>query len=550
MKIKFGVFAFFLICILAFSNGGLLYAQESGDAVDAASDGDGVFIELNDNELASFLTSVPNPNAVVRPLVQIKWGQGSPYNNLFPMLPGHDRTDSSGRLITGCGNTARAQLKAFHRHPARGRGTSTFVRSSNIATVPSVNLNVAYDWNNMLNSYRGDGRDSSEQQRNAVAVLNYHTALARGATNGNHPVAFTEFFGYDKSIQWLQRRFYTDAEWEAIIRQQLDAGLPVYYAGNHPGSSHAFIVDGYDSTGRFHMNWGWNGRHDGWYSLDNLNPRGRREWYNNQNIMIDIKPDAGGAPAGWEMALRTFTSSKTHLSQNEQFTVTIRVRNNAALDSFPGGHFGIALVDNNGGIIEVIGNRSRSALNPRSTSSSRDIDCSVSGSVRPGQYRLMAVIRPTNGEWRVITRSAIGDGIPSVINVTVTEGRAAQGGGYGMAVTRLAASKTSVVHNEQFTVTVRLRNISSQRFPGGNYNAALVNDAGVIVAIIRTAHSSASARDPGAQSSVSEMICAVPDSVRPGRYQLRAVVRTSGNEWRIVTDSYNNTPTSIDFTVR
>ena len=42
----------------------------------------------------------------------------------------------------------------------------------------------------------------------------------------------------------------------------------------------------------------------------------------------------------------------------------------------------------------------------------------------------------------------------------------------------------------------------------------------------------------------------IPNNITPGRYQLRIVIRQMGGEWRIATLSHNNTPTSIDFTVR
>jgi hypothetical protein len=318
MKIKYSFIAFLVILILIISNGDNLYAQETGDTADTEEEGTDNF-EPNDDELASLITVQQNPNAIVGPLIQTKWGQGVPYNNLFPMVSGQ-------RKLTGCGNTARAQIMAYHRHPAQGRGQSTVVSPGNI-TVPLVNFNVAYDWDNMLNTYRRDGRDSNERQRNAVAILNYHIAAARSSTEGNKFEAMVTVFGYDRSIQQLDRRFYTDAEWETIIKQQLDLRLPVYYWGRNPGN-HAFIVDGYDSTGRFHINWGWRGSGDGWYHLNNFNPRGERRYSNTHTIAINIKPNAGGVSAGYEMALTAFRTEQTSVSQNEPFRVTTRIRNN------------------------------------------------------------------------------------------------------------------------------------------------------------------------------------------------------------------------------
>jgi len=549
MKLRFSYLAFLTMFFLFLIGGNLnnpvgLYAQELSDSAEAPEASGTDYIEPGDDELASLLTAQPNLSAVVRPLIQTKWGQGSPYNDLFPYLPNHAKANNrNGRLVTDCGTTTIVQIMAFHRHPARGSGQSTVLGPHKI-TVPSVDLNAAYDWNNMLNSYRIDGRDSNERQRSAVAALFYHYGMARGA-GGGHAVLLVNNFGYDRSIQRLSRVFYTDAEWEAIIRQQLDAHLPLYYWGTGNNSNHAFVIDGYDSQGRFHINMGWRGKDDGWYSLNNINPGGNRRWFNSQFIIINIKPNQGGTGSD-ELFIESIASGKTNISVNEAFSVTVNMRSPGF---FPGGQAAAALTDNNGRIVEIIGTANYSARNPGATGT-REMQCYVPGSVRPGQYRLMIAVRPTGGEWKIMTRSAVGSGVPNFLNITVTAGRAAQGGGYGIAIGDFAASTTSAARNEQFTVSARFRNISSERFPGGNYSAALVNDAGLIMAVIRLVNSSADPRNPGSQTSVINMDCVVSNTVPPGRYQLRMVVRTTGNDWRIVTDSYQGGPTSIPFTVR
>jgi len=106
MKIKFGLATLFVMLMLAFSNSGFLYAQEAGDRDDSPQEGEGVSFIPNDNELASLLTTTPNPLAVVGPLLQTKLSQGAQYN-----------------------------------------------------------------------SYRSDGGDSNEQQRNAIARLIYHIGV-------------------------------------------------------------------------------------------------------------------------------------------------------------------------------------------------------------------------------------------------------------------------------------------------------------------------------------------------------------------------------------
>jgi len=75
-------------------------------------------------------------------------------------------------------------------------------------------------------------------------------------------------------------------------------------------------------------------------------------------------------------------------------------------------------VDNSGRIVEVIGSERRDALNAGSATRFLDISCTVPSAVRPGQYRLMAVVRPANGQWRIATLT-MSSRTPTAIDFTV-----------------------------------------------------------------------------------------------------------------------------------
>ncbi|MCL2806099.1 MAG: C10 family peptidase [Treponema sp.] len=541
MKFNPFLLAFFVTCALLLSNGGFLNAQETGDTADSAAESGGVTIIPSDDELASLLSTTPNPGAVVGPLLQTKWGQGSPYRTMLPA--GHR---------SFCNLVAAAQVMKFHNHPARGTGQSEAYTMTNGVAMPSVNFaNITFDWDNMLNTYRSDGRDSNEQQRNAVASLIYHAGLGRkrdfitGSSGNSWPFVLTAYFRYDRSIQLHERLFFTDAEWAAIIRAQLDAGLPVMLnALTVNRVNHYFIIDGYDNTGRFHFNCGWSGSRDGWYSINALNV-GANEWNYHQTVVVNIKPDAGGLPAGWEMGLTELSADKSSVSQNELFTIRTRIKNLASLDNFSGGQLGAALVDANGRILEVIGSRNRAALNARSTSSATDIICYVPANVRTGQYRVMIVIRPENGEWRVITKSAVGNRIPNSINLTVNPAeRGAPGGGYGLALENFSPEKTSVSQNEIFTVNVRSRNRNDERF-SGQIGAALVDNNGNIINVSGVRNIALNAGNQTTQA----LTCYIPETVRAGQYRLRIVIRPENETWRIASLSMPDIPNTVNFTV-
>jgi len=506
-----------------------------------------------DEELFSSSSSSPiantssdsHPGTIVAPLLQTKWGQSSPYNDLFPMVNG-------SRKVTDCGTTATVQIMAFHKYPARGKGESSVVGPTShtypSVSVPLTSLDVAYDWDNMLNEYTSRN-PGNEQQRNAIATLMYHFGLARGISS--ILLAMVNNFGYDKSLQSLYRSYYSDAEWETVIRQQLDLGLPVFYYGNSVAnddeadysveSSHAFIVDGYDNSGKFHINVGWRGSYDGWYSLNDINfGEGRRYNYNNQ-IYINIKPDAGSIGSN-EMALDSFTVSKTTVSQSDGVTVTAKIKNSGF---FPGGQTGVALVNNSGNIVAVIGTINYNSMNPANSRTST-IKFSVPYSVNAGQYNLRIVTKMNDGEWKIVAHSL--PNVPKSIPFTVTAGTetGVKGGGYGLWLGKLESEKTTASRNEGFKVSSSLKNVSSETF-SATAGVALMDYDNNIVAILNTWEISLNANSGTSRTATYK----VPSTVAPGQYKLRIVVKTKDNdEWRVATIAEGDIQTFIDFTVQ
>ncbi|RLD52661.1 MAG: hypothetical protein DRJ05_17245 [Bacteroidetes bacterium] len=74
----------------------------------------------------------------------------------------------------------------------------------------------------------------------------------------------------------------------------LDQKIPLIYRGGDFGS-HSFVCDGYQDSTFFHFNWGWRGKRNGYYYIDNLNPGGHDFTY-DQCAIINIYPE-GDYPA-------------------------------------------------------------------------------------------------------------------------------------------------------------------------------------------------------------------------------------------------------------
>ena len=350
----------------------------------------------------------------VRPLIQTKWGgHDPPFTNMLPM-------DGNKRCAVGCEAVAVAQIMKFHNHPARGIGQSEpYTTKTREFNIPSVNFEIDYDWDNMLNTYPS-ANSGTTRQRNAVATLMHHVAVslngdftATATRTGYTPRALIDFFGYDKSMQVHVREYHSDESWEALLREQIGVGLPVFYFAKNQTDTfqHVFIMDGCDNTGKFHFNMGYRGWLDGYFALNDM----PQNMNGHQTIIINIKPDEGSVGSN-EWALVHFSTEKNSVPQNEIFGVNVQLR---SISYFTGGQEGIALVDNGGNISAVIGTRNARMRHPGGTTAINVIKCSVPDTIKAGKYQLRIVTRPNGGEWEIVRMSEVGNGVPNSIDFVV-----------------------------------------------------------------------------------------------------------------------------------
>ena len=76
--------------------------------------------------------------------------------------------------------------------------------------------------------------------------MNYNIASAGGSSAQTLDVvnALKTYFNYSTSIQGLYRTSYTDSQWIALLKVELDAGRPIQYAGTGSGGGHSFLTVG------------------------------------------------------------------------------------------------------------------------------------------------------------------------------------------------------------------------------------------------------------------------------------------------------------------
>ena len=287
----------------------------------------------------------------IAPLVTTTWDQVEPYNNLCPM-------DGSLRSVTGCIATAMAQVMNYHKWP-----------SGEVAEIPGydcASLNktmealpaTTFDWANMLDSYTGR---YNAAQANAVAELMLYCGwsvqmLYSPYTSNTYTSymygALTSCFGFNSTLQYVNRTYYSYANWTDLIYHELSEKRPVIYCGVSQDGGHCFICDGYKyekSTDLFHINWGWGGKSDGYFVLSALDPAEQgiggsatnSGFYTGQEAIIGIqKPSDTGEVLDVKKSVLDFTLNSVTLSSNnitlgESVDITLNITNDSE-DAFDG----------------------------------------------------------------------------------------------------------------------------------------------------------------------------------------------------------------------
>lgn len=237
-------------------------------------------IKNRDEQWQKYLSPVKiNQQSIVStvgPLLDTKWSQNAPYNNFCPI-----DLDSGKRSVAGCPAVAMAQILNYHR------------------TTQNVQFSDDDDYNHNYagNKYKIDD-DFEEYDFSSFPELNAHldtlqydyenevslTDDDKAAINFACGVAARQVyspggsgtFGVNQAFQAYQRFYFEDIEllqegpdvYDRLQSNILD-GLPVHIAvvDETWTVGHNMVVDGYDTEGYYHINFGWGGPSDGWYML-------------------------------------------------------------------------------------------------------------------------------------------------------------------------------------------------------------------------------------------------------------------------------------------
>ena len=208
--------------------------------------------------------------SVVKLCATPEWNQSAPYNAKMPDW------DGKGSWV-GCVPLALAMVMRYHKHPDHGHRTLdsySYQDENNVVrNITGHKLGHKYDWDNM--PLTNNTSQWTQAQKDQVAQLAYDCAVAcqtmicsvtssgSGAMTSMLDKAMRDYFFYKRLKSF---RADSDEEWITTVKKNIDDYGPVI----HSAGGHCFVVDGYNSDSQFHVNFGWGGSFNGYYTYPNF----------------------------------------------------------------------------------------------------------------------------------------------------------------------------------------------------------------------------------------------------------------------------------------
>ncbi len=494
---------------------------------------------INGTEKVSNLKSLNS----VSPLLSTTWNQNPFYNDQCP----YDAASSS-HCVTGCVACAMAQIMKYWSYPQQGSGFNTY-NDSNYGTLSANFGATTYHWSNMPNSISADNTyiETLMNQCGVGVDMNYGVNESSAwVISADNPVcaqtAFVNYFGYNSTtIRGLYRRDYSDADWITILENEISSSRPVQYAGFGSGG-HTWVCDGYDANGLFHMNWGWGGLDNGYFSLDALNPQVNginRNYSSGEEALIGIEP----TPASNEniQLYSSISVTPNPVQFRQTYTVAANVINGGS--SNYNGEFCAALFNSSGIFIKYIGNNLQT--NGPLQSNQYDVlsfsDLSMAA-VIPGNYTIGIYYLPSGANNWILAGTSSYTNLISVNFDGPFDSLAL----YAPAIT---PTPTTFTQGQSARVNFGVWNVYSSPFDG-TLEACLLNLTGdTIYQVLGTYYATGQYAMPANSVCVSPYITvsAAAVNVSPGTYLLGITYKRTGSNYTYyVGGSFEPNPTYIN----
>jgi len=208
-------------------------------------------------------------------LLKTTWNQGFPYNKRLPKL-------NNERVVTGCVNTALAQVLYYYRFPRSSHGTLGYQWNRRQLT---ANLHKNYNWDIIPTRVTAETPIHQIDELAALfrdlGIVNgtkFNLAAVGGSGASFNTRALVEKFGYSNNIKILKSKH---PAFLRTIKREIDSRRVVLLSISGKPSGHMTVIDGYrrDANGiKFHINMGWGGTDNDFYDLTRtIVPKSKKE---------------------------------------------------------------------------------------------------------------------------------------------------------------------------------------------------------------------------------------------------------------------------------
>lgn len=339
------------------------------------------------------------------PLLSTQWGQSFPYNALCPYYA------EGKQAVTGCVATSMAQAMNYYRFPTSGTGSHSYTTATHHISLSKDFSATTFKWDLLKNSYQADG--NTEEEVEAIADLMFTCGVSvdmdydyeSGSSNTANMNALAKYFGYDNDMYIAHKDFMTENEWHNLLLSELDLFRPLMFSAETPkGYGHAFIIDGYQADEGdypfYHVNWGWKGKADGFFKMNNMNDGQNVDdnYILNVSTIANFMPDNNKEDNACFLQIRSLkpNSNTIDLGAGEKLTLKLDTLMNGSNKTF-NGKIKICLSDA-GNTKTTIYTLSISDVKTSYFASLGSIQCNIPNSLDDGQYTLEVYACPDGSD--------------------------------------------------------------------------------------------------------------------------------------------------------
>ena len=223
----------------------------------------------------------PRANINGNYLLKTAWGGSSPFNVFAP--------DGS---TLGCHANAFAQIMYFHRLAPYGKVS---YKCKNGTLISEDFSDYTPQWGIFVLNKKSAEKDVTATEETA-RFMYYIASIIRkdfgtdqyvDYPNDYHKKAIESHFrctlsSYAKEVKSsIGHALEVKIDLYKLMKAEIDAKRPVgFYYTDRKGGGHAVVIDGYTVNNNkiyFHVNFGWFGRSDGWYLLEEDLPKNIKE---------------------------------------------------------------------------------------------------------------------------------------------------------------------------------------------------------------------------------------------------------------------------------